>query len=221
MNQTISFDAALWDLKKVINRYSYLIKQYSLGAMLLLIVLIDSFFILSNDDFSYKILGAISLLYLGFQYKEYRAMKRKEARGEAIFLGNKKNERIAYLYSFLLFLFFAYLLSSSFFWLSVLRAIALHKLLKYLFYTPSISFFADGYHLIIIQGFHRKQIDFTYPTKLRFAYNLISFENSINGKVQWKDTNLDKARIESLKYFLAKNFGQEMVISPSTGQPLK
>ena len=63
MNQTISFDAALWDLKKVINRYSYLIKQYSLGAMLLLIVLIDSFFILSNDDLFVYINLSISIRF--------------------------------------------------------------------------------------------------------------------------------------------------------------
>lgn len=205
MKQTISFDAALWDLKKVNNKYSYLIKHYSLGTVLLLIGFIDSFFIFSNDSFSYVILSTISLLYLGLQYGQYKAMKQKEARGEVLFFSNKKNERMAYLYGFLVFSLLAYFYTSVFLTF-LFGLIAMHKLVKYLFYTPSISFFADGFYLIIIKGFHRKQIDFTYPTKLRFAYNLISFENSINGKVKWKDINLDKARIESLKYFLAENF---------------
>lgn len=220
MKQTISFDAALWDLKKVSNKYGYLIKQHSLGIILLLIWLVPPFSYLFYTSFSYIFLVGMFLLFLGLQYWQYKALKKKEAKGEVLFFSKKKGERVSYLYYFLLFLFLAYPLNDFTFWTSFLAFIAVAQLAKYLFYIPSIAFIADGYQLTILKGIKYKQIDFTYPTTLRFIYNLIAFENPINGRVQWKDTNLNKEKMDLLKHFLAENFGREMVISPSTGQPL-
>jgi hypothetical protein len=219
MKQTISFDAVLWDLKKVKNKYSYLIKQYSLGLTIFLLWFVPPFSYIIHTA-SFYVFLSIVFLSIGLQYWQYKALKQKEAKGEVIFFSKKKNERETYLYSFLLFLLLVFLLNESFFWVTLLGVIAVYYLTKYLFYIPSIAFIVEGYQLTILQGLKHQQIDFTYPTKLRFIYNIISFENHINGKVQWKKTNLDKEKIDTLKHFLGENFGREMIISPSTGQPL-
>ena len=63
-------------------------------------------------------------------------------------------------------------------------------------------------------------IDFTYPNRLRFVFNMISFEHPINGKLLWKDINMNRDKMNDIKIFLSNNFGKEMVLNPTTGQPL-
>lgn len=224
MKQAISFDAILWDLKKIKNRYSYLLEQYWLVLFFFLVWPVfsflfnsfsPSFFLLFALFVSFAAISALLLKY--FQYKK---MKQKEAKGEIIFFQQKTNERMNYLYFFGLFLLLAFSFRNEPFIFLLMSFFAISRFVKFLFYIPSISFIAEGYQLTIIKGRKHKQIDFSYPTSLRFVYNQMVFENQINGKVQSKNTRLNKEKIDRLKHFLAENFGREMVISPSTGQPL-
>ena len=66
----------------------------------------------------------------------------------------------------------------------------------------------------IFKGFRQKRIDFSYPNTLRFVYNMIAFDHPVNGKVVFKDIQLDATKIQKVAKFLGDNFGKEMVNCP-------
>jgi hypothetical protein len=46
-----------------------------------------------------------------------------------------------------------------------------------------------------------------------------SFDHPIDGKETWKDINMDRDKMNEIRLFLSKNFGNEMVLNPTTGLP--
>lgn len=216
MNKTVSLRAIKWDIKSISR------KGINIASRTLVGIGVAAYFIFSWTNFipieNLVIVGL--LVSIVSRIRKYWILKKREKDGRVIFFEKKSNGRSKNLYSFFIFLFFAFVSMNSGFWLIFHSLLSLIFFVRYVCYIPSIVFYADDYELIIQKGMKRKAIDFSYPNGLRFVYNMISFEHPINGKVVWKDVKLNREKINKLKYFLSDNYGNEMVISPSTGLPL-
>ena len=162
------------------------------------------------------ILGGFSLIN---HLVQYFYLKKLEEKGQVLFFEKKSNERnrnIMYLITtFVLMLIFSnFEVNVLIFWVFII-----YFLLKYIFYMPSTVFIANDYELVVKRKRKRKVFDFSYPNRLRFVYNMISFDHPIDGKETWKDINMDRAKMNEIRLFLSKNFGNEMVLNPTTGLP--
>ena len=162
------------------------------------------------------VLGVISLIR---QITEFYKIKKLEKKGRALLIEKKKNERnrnIGYMFLFFTFtLMFNFADTLPF----IFGFLAFYFLMKYFFYIPSTIFIANDYELIIKRKRKCKVFDFSYPNRLRFVYNMISFEHPISGKETWKDINMDRAKMNEIRLFLSSNYGREMVLNPTTGLP--
>lgn len=213
MSRLIYFPALNLDLMQFWKRKQHFVFHY--WVWLILALLSFEFFFESSDVF------IIFLMFISFftQMNYYLKLQNLKKKGKALFFEKKSNERLRNLYAFLLLGVFAWITSWGYFSLVVLF-LALHWLFKYIFFIPSVVFTAEEYQLVIARKRKIQIIDFTYPNRLRFVFNMISFEHPINGKLLWKDINMNRDKMNDIKVFLSKNFGKEMVLNPTTGRPL-
>lgn len=179
------------------------------------------FVIFSWFDFSIGIgvLWVIGIISFIKHIIHYYYLKELEEQGRVLFMEKKKNERsrnIGYMFiSIVLLLSFNSLSMISF----LFGFLVFYYLMKYIFYIPSTVFIAHDYELIIKHKRKQKIFDFSYPNRLRFVYNMISFDHPINGKDSWKDISMDRNKMNEIRLFLAYNYGKEMVLNPTTGLP--
>jgi len=150
---------------------------------------------------------------------KYARLKQLEKEGRVLFIEKRKNERIRnIIYMFICFVF-ALIFNSGDMMPFLLGFLSFIYLIKYFLYIPSTVFIANDYELVITRKRKRKYFDFSYPNRLRFVYNMISFDHPINGKDSWKDINMDRGKMNEIRLFLSKNYGKEMVLNPTTGLP--
>lgn len=213
MSRLIYFPALNLDLMQFWKRKKHFVFHYWIWLVLAFILF--EFFVATSTTF------IIFLMFLSFftQMNYYLKLQNLKKEGKALFFEKKSNERLRNLYAFLLLGVFAWITSWGYFSLVVLL-LALHWLFKYIFFIPSVVFTAEEYQLVIARKRKIQIIDFTYPNRLRFVFNMISFEHPINGKLLWKDINMNRDKMNDIKVFLSKNFGKEMVLNPTTGRPL-
>lgn len=162
------------------------------------------------------LLGVVNIIRHIIQYYRFKKLEKK---GRVLFFEKKKNERNQNIIYMIIFLFMMLILSDFGFNPFLWGIFGVYFLLKYVFYIPSTVFIANDYELIIKRKRKRKVFDFSYPNRLRFVYNMISFDHPINGKETWNDINMDRAKMNEIRLFLSKNFGNEMILNPTTGLP--
>jgi hypothetical protein len=177
------------------------------------------FFIQFGFDSGIGLIWGIAFLGLIKHIFQYYRMKQLEKKGRVLYIEKKKNERssniIYAIISFVLVLIFSFTDTMSI----LFGFLTFYYLIKYFFYLPSTIFIANDYELVIKRKRKYKVFDFSYPNRLRFVYNMISFDHPVNGKDSWKDINMDRDKMNEIRLFLANNFGNEMVLNPTTGLP--
>ena len=176
-------------------------------------------FIQFGFDSGIGLIWGIAFLGLIKHIFQYYRMKHLEKKGRVLYIEKKKNERssniIYAIISFVLVLIFSFTDTMSI----LFGFLTFYYLIKYFFYLPSTIFIANDYELVIKRKRKYKVFDFSYPNRLRFVYNMISFDHPVNGKDSWKDINMDRDKMNEIRLFLANNFGNEMVLNPTTGLP--
>ena len=214
MSRTIYFPALKSDIKSVFKKKLAFIYNHWITFSLPVIGLLFTF---NNSAaiFFLLLMGIISFLSQLYRFLTLKGAKEK---GKALFFAKKKKERLQNLYLFLGGLLLAWI-SMEVFIGSLFFVAALHFLFKYILYIPSIVFLADDYELTISRRHKSKVFDFSYANRLRFVYNMIAFDHPINGKMTWKDINMNREKIAEIKGFLSNNFGKEMILNPTTGLP--
>lgn len=211
MNRAISIKALQWDILQLWSRYNHIFRRFWLIAAIIGVVIIFPEY---NGYIGFSILLVGVFLY---RFLTYYKLKAKEKKGKVILFEKRSNDRERNLYAFFIFIFFAWLVRHDVTWLAFSLMMSVHWITRYLFYIPAIIFKSDDYNLNISKGFRQKRIDFSYPNTLRFVYNMIAFDHPVNGKVVFKDIQLDAAKIQKVAKFLGDNFGKEMVNCPQLG----
>jgi hypothetical protein len=214
MSRLIHFPALNLDITQFWKRKRHFIFEYWIWFALA-VLSFELFF-----DF-----GSIFIVFLIFfsfftQMNYYLKLQKMKENGKALFFEKKTNERLKNLYAFLALAAFGWLTMYSASFTFIIFLLAFHWLFKFIFFIPSVVFLAEEYELIIHRKRKIKIIDFSYPNRLRFVFNMISFEHPIEGRLLWKDINMNRDKMNDIKHFLSDNFGKEMVLNPTTGQPL-
>lgn len=207
MDRTISWKALKWDLNYFWSSYSHFVRHFWLFGGILLVMFVFGEF--SDIGFGFLLIGT----FLHRFYK-YTILKRKEKSNEVLLLKKSASNRKKNLYAFLAFIFLAWLFRDNIYPLMFFLMMSVHWLTRYIFYIPSIIFTAKDYYLNICKGFRQKRIDFSYQNRLRFVYNRIAFDHPVNGKIVFKNIQLDASNIQQVAKFLDENFGKEMVNCP-------
>jgi hypothetical protein len=213
MAKKIYFPALQSDITLIFKKISgWLFNGWIWGIVGLTSILID----FSSWVMILTILGSFSLIN---HLVQYFYLKKLEKKGEVLFFEKKSNERnrnIIYLVIAIVLMLIMTNMGADFLIFGFFMA---YFLLKYIFYMPSTVFIANDYELVVKRKRKRKVFDFSYPNRLRFVYNMISFDHPIDGKETWKDINMDRDKMNEIRLFLSKNFGNEMVLNPTTGLP--
>ncbi len=210
MNRAISLKALQLDTGFLWNRYSYFFKSFWLvGAIFLVLIIFQ--------ENSAIIFGLLSLVTFFYRYYKFLSIKKKKEKNQVLLFDKLSNDRERNLYAFFVFIFFTWLVRHDSMWFMFNLMMSIHWLTRYFFYIPAIRFTINSYCLNIYKGFRQKQIDFSYQNRLRFVYNMISFDHPVNGKVVFKNIQLDANKIQQVAKFLEDNFGKEMVNCPQLG----
>ena len=217
MSRKIYLPALQLDVKYLWNKY---VQIYSIKRIETVAFLLSFYISLFVSWMGFYFFFIIIVMIIILQYRRYRRLKQEEERGKAIFFKKKEKERKVNFNIFALCLFITWVVRSDANWLFFMLMISAYWLSRYFFYIPSIVFVVKNYSLIMNKGFKQKKIDFSYPNSLRFVYNMIVFDHPIDGKISLKGIKLDVKNMNSFKTFLSDNIGREMIISPTTGQPI-
>lgn len=214
MSRLIHFPALNLDIMQFWKRKRHFFFHYWIWLVLALTSF--DFFLSFSSPF------LIILIFFSFftQMNYYLKLQKMKKEGNALFFEKRTNERLRNLYAFLGLTAFAWITISAPLFALTVFLLALHWLFKYIFFIPSVVFLAEEYELVIYRKRKIKIIDFTYPNRLRFVFNMISFEHPVEGKLLWKDIKMNRDKMNEIKHFLADNFGKEMILNPTTGQPL-
>lgn len=214
MNRAIYFPALLADVKHFVQKR----KHWLFHQWLWIVLLFGSFslFHLSLNPFLFIVILAFFLFLHIVQYLNYRQQKKV---GKVLLFKKKKSERAANFYWFLGVLLFSWMMAVESGMSMLMMCISFTYLIRFLLYVPSIVFLAQDDELIISRKHKSKTIDFSYPNRLRFHNNRLLFIHPVEGEITWKDINMNRDAMHSIKDFLAENFGQEMVLNPTTGLP--
>ncbi len=211
MNRAISIKALKWDVVQLWSNYNHLFRKFWLIGAIIGVVLIFQPY---NGYIGFSILLVGVFLY---RFLTYQKLKIKEKEGKVIFFEKRTNDKERNLYAFFVCIVFAWLIRHDVTWLAFSLMMSVHWITRYFFHIPAIIFIADDYQLNIFKGFRQKRIDFSYPNTLRFVYNMIAFDHPVNGKIVFKDIQLDATKIQKVAKFLGDNFGKEMVKCPQLG----
>lgn len=211
MNRAIYFPALAADVKQFITK-----QKYWLFHQWFWIVLIFGFSIFFSTPFLFFILLLFALI---FHIERYITFQKQKKAGKVLSFKKKKNERRANLYWFLGAAVFSWMMAVEGLFAILVLCVGLTYLMRFLLYVPSIVFMAKDDELIISRKHKSKIIDFSYPNRLRFHNNRLLFIHPVEGAVAWKDINMNRDAMNEIKDFLAENFGQEMVLNPTTGLP--
>jgi len=216
MNRAIYFPALIRDIKQFFQKRKHLLfHQWTWVGMLFVI------FALLNDhsEITFTVLVGLISVITTFYIARYLSYRKKRKEGKLLSFQKKKNERVAYFYWFLSFLVLSWIINFDPYFTFFLFSIACFYLLRVLLYIPSIIFMVHDDELTILRKHKSKQIDFSYPNRLRFHNNRLLFIHPIEGQITWKDINMNRDTMSKIQNFLADNFGKEMVLNPTTGLP--
>lgn len=214
MNRAIYFPALVADVKSFIQKRSH----WLFHQWLWIVLLFSSFFLfqMGASPFLFVIILAIFLFLHITRYLNHQQHKKV---GKVLLFKKKKSERAANFYWFLAALLLSWMMAVEGGTAVFLMSVGFTYLMRFLLYVPSIVFLAQDDELIISRKHKSKTIDFSYPNRLRFHNNRLLFIHPIEGEITWKDINMNRDAMHEIKDFLAENFGQEMVLNPTTGLP--
>jgi hypothetical protein len=219
MNRAIYFPALVADVKHFIKkRKHWLFHQWLWIITLFGIFFWGEIFWITSGMFPI-IFIVILAIALGFYIERYVRYQKQKKEGKVLFFKKKKSERASNFYWFLGTIFLSWMIAADGYLAMLIMCTAFIYLIRFLLYIPSIIFLAQDDELIISRKHKSKTIDFSYPNRLRFHNNRLLFIHPVEGEITWKDINMNRDAMHEIKDFLAENFGQEMVLNPTTGLP--
>lgn len=219
MNRAIYFPALVADVKDFIQkRRHWLFHQWLWTIGLFGIFFWGEMFWITSTMLPLILIGILAIA-LGLHIERYVRYQKQKKAGKVLLFKKKKSERAANFYWFLGTALFSWMIAVEGYMAMLMMCIGFTYLIRFLLYVPSIIFLAQDDELIISRKHKSKTIDFSYPNRLRFHNNRLLFIHPIEGEITWKDINMNRDAMHAIKDFLAENFGQEMILNPTTGLP--
>lgn len=212
MSRKVYFPALVTDIQQGSKRYRHLIFNNWIWAGI-------GFMLYSWFDLNAMFFIVMLSLVLTIYINRYLAIKKLKKEHKVLLFYKKKNEHIRSLYSFLAFIFLGWITADEPYMLMFILFVATLFLIRFCFFVPSLVFYVNDDELIISRKHKVKKIDFSYPNRLRFHNNRLLFIHPTEGEIVWKDIKMNRDRMNEIKTFLRENFGNEMILNPTTGLP--